>query len=140
MNPAKLLDEIQDRGIRLEARQDMLYFDAPKGALTAELKHALKQHKPELLQSYHGIPVLELRQIAGEEWDTVTAEERRAFAKAIQIRRMRERGEVPRHYTATTVCDHCGPVPIFPGVAARVAGCVWCFRRAQGLPIPRIRR
>ena len=58
----------------------------------------------------------------------------------MQIRRMRERGKIPSHYTATTICDHCGVVPIFPGVGKRVAGCVWCFRRVRGLPIPRVRR
>ncbi len=143
MNPAELLDEIQNRGIRLEARQDMLCFQAPKGTLTPELRQALRQHKPGLLRilpnAYYGIPVLELRQIAGDEWDTITEEERQALAKAIHIRRMRERGEVPPHYTATTICDHCGPVPSFPGVGPRVTGCVWCFRRAKGLPVPRPR-
>ena len=61
----------------------------------------------------------------------------KALARAIQTRRMRERSEVPSHYTAVTVCAHCGPVPIFPGVAEQVQGCPWCFNRTKGLPIPK---
>ncbi len=66
----------------------------------------------------------------------LSREEAEAMAHAIQTRRMRERGEVPAHYTATTTCKHCGPVPIFPGVPATVLGCPWCFNRVQGLPVP----
>jgi hypothetical protein len=38
-----------------------------------------------------------------------------------------ERGEIPAHYTATTTCRYCGPVPIFEGVPDQVLGCPWCF-------------
>lgn len=62
-----------------------------------------------------------------------------ALANAIQIRHMREKGEIPQHYTATTLCDGCGWVPIFPGVGERVKGCPWCFNRISGLPVPRVR-
>lgn len=76
--------------------------------------------------------------VAGEEWDGLTHVERRALVEAVTLRLMRERGQVPPHYTATTVCQHCGPIPIFPGAGEQVAACVWCFRRIQGLPIPRL--
>ena len=90
----------------------------------------------------HDLTVADLQQAAGLDWaeienDAATLE---ASANSIQIRRMRERGEIPAHYTAITICRHCGPVPIFPGVAERVAECVWCFRRMQGLSIPRLRK
>ena len=134
MNTAELLSHIQERGVHLEPKANGLYCKARRGVLTKELRELLTQHKGPLLDVLH-----EMRQMAGDEWDRLTEPERQALTRAIQIRRMRERGEVPAHYTATTICDHCGPVPSFPGIGPRVAGCVWCFRRAKGLPVPRPR-
>ena len=57
-------------------------------------------------------------------------------AEMVAIVEMRERGIVPDHYTATTECIHCGPVPIFEGLPEKVNGCPWCFNRIKGLPIP----
>ena len=81
------------------------------------------------------ITLVDLKHAAGPDWsevenDPATVE---ALAHSITIRRMRERGEVPSNYTSTTVCAHCGPVPIYPGMAERVLGCPWCFNRAKGL-------
>ena len=56
----------------------------------------------------------------------------------LEIVRMRERGEVPAHYTAITTCKQCGPVPIFEGAGPHVLGCPWCFNRLQGLPMPKV--
>lgn len=36
-------------------------------------------------------------------------------------------GIVPRHYTNTTVCRKCGPVPIFEGCPPDILGCPWCW-------------
>jgi len=85
------------------------------------------------------ITLADLQQAAGPDWaeiknDPATLE---ALARSITIRRMRECGEVPPDYTATTVCRHCGPVPIYPGVAEHVQGCPWCLNRAKGLPMPK---
>jgi hypothetical protein len=87
----------------------------------------------------HGIPPAELRELAGKDWPELEANPAllECFADMVAIRKMRERGEVPPTYTAMTVCRHCGPVPIFPGVAARVEACPWCLNRAAGKPIPR---
>jgi len=86
-----------------------------------------------------GIPIADLRTVAGDDWPEVAADPDllESMAHAVQTRRMRERGEVPRHYTHTTTCAHCGPVPIFPGVPAHVLSCPWCFNRAAGKPVPR---
>ncbi len=85
------------------------------------------------------LTLADLQQSAGPDWseienDPATLE---ALARAIRTRRMRERGEIPPHYTSTTACAHCGPVLIFPGVAERVLGCPWCFNRIRRLPVPR---
>ena len=90
-------------------------------------------------KTIHGIPLTELRELAGKDWPDLEANPAllECFTEIVSIRKMRERGEVPPTYTAVTVCRHCGPVPIFPGVAERVEGCVWCFNRVAGRPVPR---
>ncbi len=151
MNTAELLTEVQRRGIQLRAEGASLHYQAPKGTLTADLRAKLKAHKAELLTALekstaeriaqdHGLTLADLQQAAGPDWpeienDPATLE---ALARAIQTRRMRERGEVPSNYTSTTVCAHCGAVPIYPGVAERVLGCPWCFSRLKGLPVPKV--
>lgn len=82
----------------------------------------------------------ELRQAAGKDWPELAANPvlLECFAHMVAIRKMRERGEVPPSYTATTICAHCGPVPIFPGVAEKVLGCPWCFNRVAGRPVPKV--
>ncbi len=54
----------------------------------------------------------------------------------IQITQMRYEGKTPDHYTSTTTCNRCGPVPIWEGCPPKVLGCPWCFNRLKGLPIP----
>ncbi len=93
-------------------------------------------------QADNGPTLDELKAAAGLDWpeienDPATLE---ALARAIQTRRMRERGEILPHYTSTTVCARCGGVPIFAGVAERVLGCPWCFNRVKGRSVPRPRK
>lgn len=86
-----------------------------------------------------GISIADLRTAAGDDWPEVAADPEllECLARAVQTRRMRELGTIPRHYTATTVCVHCGPVLIFPGAPARVDACPWCLNRKAGKPVPR---
>ena len=51
--------------------------------------------------------------------------ESEAFHSAQRIIQMRERGEVPNHYTAVTRCSRCGPVPIWQGCPPKVLSCPW---------------
>lgn len=87
----------------------------------------------------HGLTLAEIRRAAGEDWPSLEADSAMlsAFAHALQARRMRERGDVPSHYTAVTHCRGCGPVPIFSGVPKMVEGCPWCFVRVTGGIVPR---
>ncbi len=91
------------------------------------------------VQKLHAVSLEDLQEAAGPDWPEVGADLvlLEALAKAIQTRRLRERGEVPAHYTATTTCRHCGPVPIFPGVGPTVEACPWCFNRLTRNPVPR---
>ena len=86
----------------------------------------------------YGLTLADIQDAAGPDWCEVEANPVlfETVARAVATRRMRERGEVPAHYTSTTVCRHCGLVPIFPGVPETVDGCPWCFNRAAGRPIP----
>ncbi len=146
MNTAELLDEVTRRGIKLKPDGDALCYTAPKDALTPDLLVELKTHKAELLAELSVSITLadtpeddilaEAQRIAGNE-PNLSEDEYQALIRAIQTRRMRERGEVPPHYTEVTVCAHCGPIMIFPGVAESVEGCPWCFNRVAGLPVPR---
>ena len=151
MNTAALLNEVTRRGIRLEPDGDALCYTAPKDLLTPELMAKLKAHKTELLDILrkpgaeriaqgHGLTLADLQQAAGSDWPEIEQDPAaiEALANSIQIRRMREHGEVPSNYTRTTVCARCGAVPIFAGVAERVLGCPWCFNRAKGLPVPKV--
>lgn len=87
----------------------------------------------------YGLTLADLKAVAGPDWSEVQHNPALldALARALRTRRLRERGEVPAHYTAVTVCEHCGPVPIFQGVPEKVAGCPWCFNRIRGLTVPK---
>ncbi len=146
MNTAALLNEVTRRGIKLRPDGDALCYTAPKDALTPDLLVELKTHKAELLAELSVSITLpdtpeddilaEAQRIAANE-PNLSDDEYQALIRSIQTRRMRERGEVPPHYTEITVCAHCGPIMIFPGVAESVEGCPWCFNRVAGLPVPR---
>ena len=81
----------------------------------------------------------ELSELLGADWDWIRQNPKilEACREAETVRRMREAGIVPSHYTESTVCGHCGRVPIVPGCPDKVLACPWCFNRLKGLPIPR---
>jgi len=56
-----------------------------------------------------------------------TTDQRETYARLVAIDRQRRDGIVPAHYTATTHCNSCGPVPIFQGCPPEVEGCPWCL-------------
>ena len=49
MNSVGLLNDLRGRGIELTPDNGDIWLSAPKGALTAELRSALTEHKPEIL-------------------------------------------------------------------------------------------
>jgi hypothetical protein len=49
MTPAEVLLELNRRDVRLSAEADRLRYEAPPGALTAELLDAMRKYKPDLL-------------------------------------------------------------------------------------------
>ena len=110
----------------------------PASRLTPELRQAIRHHKGEVIRSLvldrYGLTLAEIQDTAGPDWPEVETDPAlfETVARSVVARRMRERGEVPAHYTAKTVCKHCGPVPIFEGTPERVEGCPWCFNRAAG--------
>lgn len=85
----------------------------------------------------HGIPLAELREMLGSNWAECERDPEllATYAHSIQVRRMREAGEIPPHYTSCAFCTGCNQmVPIFEGSPARVLGCPWCFNRLAGRP------
>ena len=57
----ELLSDLSRRGIRLRAEGGQLSIEAPKGALTPDLRGTLEAHKPELL-----VPITLFEQWLGE--------------------------------------------------------------------------
>src|SRR5438067_1727074 len=49
MTAHELLSELRAKGVAIKAADGRLIIDAPKGAVTNELRSALAEHKPELL-------------------------------------------------------------------------------------------
>ncbi len=80
----------------------------------------------------------------GSEWSELlenkngelTEQEMPTAEDMVAITQMRQKGIIPAHYTATTNCKHCGPVPIFEGNWPESDACPWCFNRIKGLPMP----
>lgn len=134
-----LLHQAEAAGVRLTFEAGEVYAE---GLLTDELVSRLRVHKAELLvyliARRHGLTLAELREIAGADWPEVKADPAllETLTHAVQTRRMREQGIVPPHYTATTHCAGCGPVPIYPGVPEHVLACPWCLNRHAGRPVP----
>lgn len=54
MTAAELLRELRRRGVKLTVNGDRLRYEAPPGALTAELLDAMRKYKPQLLRLLAG--------------------------------------------------------------------------------------
>lgn len=121
MNAQALLEQVHTAGGHIEVNGDALKLVAPK-RLPDDLVASLRAHKPELLALLKD----------------ATRQESETLARAIEIRHQREHGKIPNHYTAVTVCKHCGQIPIFPGVPAKVKDCPWCLNRLAGRPVPKL--
>ena len=132
MSALPLISEFADRGIRVRHEGSNVVV-SPEKAITPELVQRIKMEKPALIQSLE-----EIKRKAGTDWDEIAADpaQLKAFAELLMIEDMRSQGLAPDHYTSTTTCKHCGPVPIFEGVPEMVEGCPWCFNRIKDLPIP----
>ena len=132
MSALPIFSELSGKGIRVRIDGPDLIL-SPKKAISSKLTSRIRKEKPALIRSLR-----EIRRKAGPDWDEVADDpaQLRAFAELLMIGDMRNRGIVPDHYTATTECRHCGPVPIWEGCPLEVNGCPWCFNRIDGLPIP----
>lgn len=157
MTAPDLVAELSKHDIRVTANGDRLEIDAPAGALTDELRTKLRANKAYVLQhirltellanaacgvSEEGCPITAddlLARLSKADLDDphiLTADALAAFSRTVQARLMRERGEIPPGWTSITICQHCGPVPIFEGCSPKVDGCPWCWNRVRGLPYP----
>ncbi len=142
VNAHQLIAQVHSAGARIEAAGGTLKLSGPR-PLPDDLMSALRASKTDLLAyligERYGVSVSDLQEAAGSDWPEASSDPAllEVLARAVQIRRMRERGQVPPHYTSQTVCAHCGPVPIFEGAPAHVDGCPWCFNRIAAKPNPR---
>ena len=132
MSAMALISEFSDRGIRVRAEGTDVVV-SPKRALTTDLVSRIKKEKPVLIQSLQ-----EIKRKAGPDWDEIANDpaQLKAFAELLMISEMRSQGIAPDHYTSTTTCTRCGPVPVWEGCPSKVQGCPWCLNRLKGLPLP----
>ncbi len=132
MSSLPIFSELSDKGLRVRVDGPDLVL-SPKKSLTPNLASMIKKEKPALIQSLE-----EIKRKAGSDWNEIAddPEQLRAFAELLMIGEMRQKGICPDHYTNTTECKRCGPVPIWPDCPPQVDGCPWCFNRHKGLPMP----
>ncbi|MCZ6677602.1 MAG: hypothetical protein O7E52_10160 [Candidatus Poribacteria bacterium] len=136
MSALALISEFSERGIKVRPNGSDVVV-SPKDALTPDLVERIKVEKPTLIRELE-----KLQKEAGKDWDEIANDpaQLKAFAELSMIVEMREKGSCPAHYTSTTDCRHCGPVPIWKGCPPQVNGCPWCLNRHKGLPMPSTRR
>ena len=155
---ANLLQDLRRQDVFIRVKGNTVEVDGPATVLTEDVFKELRSQKPAILQHARVLEMLanaacavsgEGRLITSRDLMSRLADADfadvelmsplalEAFARVVQGTIMRGRGEVPPGWTATTVCQHCGVVPIFQGCAPRVDGCPWCFNRIAGKPIPR---
>jgi hypothetical protein len=134
MSALALISEFSELGIKVRPNgQDVAV--SPKKALTPELLERIKQEKPALLRELERV-----RKEAGRDWEEIASNPKqlKEFYELLMISEMRSQGIAPDHYTDTTTCKHCGPVPIWEGCPPEVLGCPWCFNRIKGLKSPEV--
>src|SRR6185503_16207768 len=57
MSPRELLVELREKGVEVKANGDRLVIDAPKGAITPDLRDALAANKAALLEILAETPI-----------------------------------------------------------------------------------
>lgn len=147
-----LLADLNSQGVRLRLDGSVLNA-SPRSKVTAAIKRIIRDNKAALVDylsssapandpphhSYDPAFLGRLQTELGDDWDEISSDpaQLEAAAELLRTDECRRAGRIPPHYTATTICQGCGPVPIFEGTAGHVLGCPWCYNRTKGLPIPR---
>ena len=134
MSAFALISELSERGIRVRPKGRNVAI-SPKQAITPDLLDRIKEEKPVLLRELKRV-----RKEAGDDWEEIAGnpKQQKAFYELLVISEMRFRGIAPGHYTSTTVCQHCGPVPIWEGCPPQVQGCPWCLNRVANRPVAKV--
>jgi len=128
MSALALFSELSDRGFTIRSDGSDVVV-SPEKAVTPDLVQRIKKEKPTLIRELE-----KLQKEAGNDWDEIANDpgQLKTFAELLMITEMRSEGIAPGHYTSTTDCKHCGPVPIWNGCPPEVHGCPWCMNRIKG--------
>src|SRR5262249_5029884 len=59
MSPRELLVQLREKGVEIKSNGDRLVIDAPKGAITPDMRDALAANKAELLKILNAPPPVE---------------------------------------------------------------------------------
>lgn len=71
--------------------------------------------------------------------EALSDSECRFHLRALHLRYLRHRGQVPDGWTEVVRCRGCGPVYLWPGCPAEVVACPWCSNRKSGRSVPAAR-
>lgn len=135
MTPLQILSEFSALEVQISIDGKDLLLMARSDRLSDSLVTTIAAAKPILMEELQ-----ELAELAGDDWCEIlgSPDQLKVFYEMNQIVKMREKGIVPHHYTATTNCENCGIVPIWEGCGPQVIGCPWCLNRAAGRFVPRL--
>ena len=129
MEAIDLLSDLAAAGITLEPEGDQLRIEGP---LTSELRELIRQNVSDLGE------LVDLKQAAGDDWASIVDNPAAlaAWANLRHTMQLRDRGQVPGHWTKEFDCPRCGPVMVEPSWPNHVDHCPWCHNRLQGRPVP----
>jgi hypothetical protein len=130
MSATELFASLVQQGYDLDSDGDQLAVSGPP--LTDDLRELIRDNKPAFCE------LANLKADAGPDWGWVAQDAKTllAFAELMRTNRRKWLGQIPDHWTWETICQRCGPVPIWPGCPPKVSGCPWCFNRVRGDPMP----
>ena len=133
---SKYLD-IAGRALETMAEQPYCPSEPTKPSATVYEINELNEISPSDI--VHGIPIADLELEAGADWPSI-AENPVALSAWADLRhaiQLRDRGQIPEHWTKPFDCPRCGTVPVEPSWPVHVDHCPWCHNRLQGKPMPK---
>lgn len=156
MNAPELFRELAALGVHLIAKGDKLRAEGATGALSLQLREAIKERKPELqvlindpeaqrdkllsLAGPEGVPtrlVLALDHAALLACIGLPDSLLCGFLRGLVADEHMAKGYQPAGWQTVSECSACGPVWLDKDAPARVIACPWCWHRKRGVTLPR---
>lgn len=151
MRPETIIQRTRQAGIDLSVRDGRIAFQ-PKSRMPLKLLEQIRAEKDGVTVLLSFIQLVrhigtdsqvnledseilaELCADGIEELKTAKPEARIAWATAIGLRLIRQRGTVPMDWDKIAYCKHCGPIYSYHNLIT--LSCDWCEMRVAGKPFP----